>query len=183
MIITRSCKETLVDYQETNKILVQRKGGQKSIIILLRYCEHLKKKIKMNAKERHIELGTARIERDEEDVRNIITSIVAWIPELWEKGHPITNFATGGIATDDMKDDIIDLKERGEIARDEFVGRFTQDNTKLNYYDPIKRQPLKLFEKKTAKKKHSIPEDEGQSFTYIFAMYDEKRPDLFKLMD
>ena len=84
---------------------------------------------------------------------------------------------------DDRKDDITYLEERGEIARDEFVGRFTQDNTKLNYYDPIKRQPLKLFEKKTAKKKHSIPEDEGQSFTYIFAMYDEKRLDLFKLMD
>ena len=32
-----------------------------------------------------------------------------------------------------MKDDIVDLKERGEIARDEFVGRFTQDNIKLNY--------------------------------------------------
>ena len=42
-------------------------------------------------------------------------------------------FATGGTATDDMKDDIVDLKERGEIARDEFVGRFTQDNIKLNY--------------------------------------------------
>ena len=42
---------------------------------------------------------------------------------------------------------------------------------------------MKLFEKKTAKKKHSIPEDEGQSFIYIFAMYDEKRLDLFKLMD
>ena len=95
--------------------------------------EHLKKKIKMKAKERNVELDTARIERDEEDVRNITTSIVAWLPELWEKGHTITNFATGGTATDDMKDDIIDLKERGEIARDEFVGRFTQDNIKLNY--------------------------------------------------
>ena len=84
---------------------------------------------------------------------------------------------------DDMKYDIIDLKERGEIAQDEFVGRFKQDNTKLNYYDPIKRQPLALFEKKTTKKKHSIPEDKGQSFTDIFAMYDEKKLDLRKIMD
>ena len=92
-------------------------------------------------------------------MRNIITCIDAWLPELCEKGHPITSFATGEIATHDMKGDIIDLMERGEIARDEFLGRFTQDNTKLNYYDPIKAQPLKLFEKKTTKKKHSIPED------------------------
>ena len=39
---------------------------------------------------------------------------------------------------DDRKDDITYLEERGEIARDEFVGRFTQDNKKLNYYDRIK---------------------------------------------
>ena len=52
----------------------------------------------------------------------------------------------GESATDNMKDDIIDLKGRGEIARDEFVGRFTHENTKLNYYDPVKRQPLKLFD-------------------------------------
>ena len=51
------------------------------------------------------------------------------------------------------------MKERVEIARDEFVKRFTQDNTKLNYYDLIKRQPLKPFEKKATKKKHSIPEN------------------------
>ena len=84
---------------------------------------------------------------------------------------------------DDRKDDITYLEERGEIARDEFVGRFTQDNKKLNYYDPIKRQPLKLFQKKTTKKKHSIPEDEGQSFTDIFAMFDERKLDLCKIMD
>ena len=54
------------------------------------------------------------------------------------KGHPITIFARGEIVTDDMKDEIIDSKKRGEIARDEFVGRFTRENTKLNYHDPIK---------------------------------------------
>ena len=84
---------------------------------------------------------------------------------------------------DDMKYDIIDLKERGEIAQDEFVGRFKQDNTKLNYYDPIKLQPLALSEKKTTKKKHSILEDKGQSFTDIFTAYDDKKLDLRKIMD
>ena len=44
-------------------------------IVALR--EHLNKKIKKNAKERHVELSTTRIERDEEDVRNIITCIHA----------------------------------------------------------------------------------------------------------
>ena len=95
----------------------------------------------------------------------------------------MTNFAVGEIATDNFKDDIIDLKEREKIARYEFVGRFTQENTKSSYYTSIKLQALKMFEKKTTKKKHSIPEDEGQSFTDIFAMDDEKKLDLHKIMD
>ena len=77
----------------------------------------------------------------------------------------------------------IDLKEREEIAGDEFFRTYTQEGTKLSYYDPFKQQPLKLFENKTTKKKHSTPEDEGQSFTDIFAMHDEKKLDLRKIMD
>ena len=150
-------------------------------IVALR--EHLNNKVKKKTKERHLELGTSRIERDEEDVSSIITYIYAWLPELWGKDHPITSFAAGEIATDDVKDDIIDLRERGEISRDEFVGRFTQENAKLSYYDPIKRQSLKLFEKKTTKKKHLKTEDEGQSFTNIFTMCNEKKLDLRKIMD
>ena len=76
--------------------------------------------------------------------------------------------------TANIKDDIIDLNKIGEIARDECAGRFTQGNRKLNYYE--------LFEK-TTKKKHSIPDDEGQSFTVIFAIYDGKKLDLRKIMD
>ena len=47
----------------------------------------------------------------------------------------------------------------------------------------MKPHPLKLIEKKTTKKKHLIPEDEGQSFTDIFTMCDKKKLDLLKIMD
>ena len=50
-------------------------------------------------------------------MRNIITCINAWVSGLQKKGHLRTSFATGEIATDDMKEDN-DLKERGGIARD-----------------------------------------------------------------
>ena len=126
---------------------------------------------------------TARIKQDKEDVRYIMTYIDAWLPAMWKKGHPTTDFATGEIVANDMKDNVIDLKEREGIARDELVGTFTKVNTKLNYYDPIKPQLFKLFEKKTTKKNHSIPEDECQSFTDIFAMYNKKKLDLRKIMD
>ena len=42
---------------------------------------------------------------------------------------------------------------------------------------------MKLIEKKTTKKKHLIPEDEGQSFNDIFAMCEMKKLDLLKIMD
>ena len=70
-----------------------------------------------------------------------------------------------------MKDGIIDLKEKGEISWEEFVRRFTRDNTKLNYCDPIKRQPLKLLEEKTTNMKHSIPEMKvNHSLTFLQCM-------------
>ena len=79
------------------------------------------------------------------------------------------------IATDEMKDDIIDLKKRGEIAQDEFIERFTKENSTLTYYDPIKWQQFKLFEKKIVKNK--------QSFTEIFATFDQKKLDYGLLCD
>ena len=133
MTINRLCKD--IDGLSENR---QNPGATKiwakihHHIVALR--EH-HKKIKKKTKERHVELGISRIEQDEKDVRNIIICINAWLPELWEKTHPITNFAIGEIVTDNMRNDIIDLKERGGIVRVEFVGRFTQENTKLNYYD------------------------------------------------
>ena len=141
------------------------------------------KKIHKKSKQTHVDLGAGRIERDERDVTNIKTCIEAWLPDLWKNEHPITNFATGEIATAEMKADIIDLKNRGEVARDEFISRFTTERTKLTYYDPITRQDVKLFEKKKQQKKHSIPEDEGQSFTEILATFDQKKLNLRKIME
>ena len=78
------------------------------------------------------------MERDEVDMINIRTCIDTWLPDLLKHGDPITNFVPGEIATDEMINDIIDLKNRGEIARNEFIQRFTKNDSKLKYYDPIK---------------------------------------------
>ena len=95
----------------------------------------------------------------------------------------MTNFATGQIATSEMKEDILDLKKRGEGLRDEFVDRITKRDAKFTYYDPIKKQEIKLFEKKKQQKKHSIPEDEGQSFGEILASFDQKKLNLRKIAE
>ena len=61
------------------------------------------------------------MEHDEEDARNIRTCIDIWFSDLRKHGHPITNFASGEIATKEMINDIIDLKNRGEVADDKFI--------------------------------------------------------------
>ena len=61
------------------------------------------------------------MEHHEADVRNIRTCINTWLPDLRQHGHPITNFASGEIATDEMINDSIDLKNTGEVARNEFI--------------------------------------------------------------
>ena len=71
--------------------------------------------------QKHVQLSPGRMERDEANVRNISTCVDTWLPDLWKHGHSITNFASGEIATDEMINDIVDLKNRGEVARDEFI--------------------------------------------------------------
>ena len=58
-----------------------------------------------------------------------------------------------------------------------------KNNSKLKYYNPIKRNQLKLCKKETKNKKHSISEDEDQSFTEILATFDQKKLNLRKIMD
>ena len=82
-----------------------------------------------------------------------------------------------------MKADLNDIKGRGETARDEFIGRFTNADSPLSYYDPIKKQKFNLFEKKKSENKQSIPEDEGQSFTEVLASFDQRKLDLRRIMD
>ena len=133
--------------------------------------------------QKHVELSPGRMERDEADLRNIKTCIDTLLQNLWKHGHPISNFASGEIATEEIINDIIDSKNRREVARNEFIQRFKKNYSKLKYDDPIKRNQLKLFEKETRKKKHSILEDEGQSSTKFLAIFDQKKLNLRKIID
>ena len=109
--------------------------------------------------------------------------IKSWLPELWSSEQPITNFATGIKATDEMKEDSLNIKERGATARVSFIKELPTKENKDAYYSTIKRQPIKLFEKKGNTKKQGIPSDESQSFTEIFALFDQKTLDLRKNLE
>ena len=162
MTINKSCKYVGRQHRSGN---IENPGATQRWVRIHHHIfalrEHQNKKIKKKTMQKYVKLDPGRMERDKADVRNIRTCIDTWVPDLWKHGHPMTNFASGEIATDEMVNDIIDLKNRGEVARDEFIQRFTKNDSKLKYYDPIKRNQLGLSEKETKKKKHSIPENEG----------------------
>ena len=182
MTINRSCKDVGgLSGKTQNTGASQRWAKINHHIVALR--EYHNQRIRKKTSTKHVDLGSNRIKRDEIDVKNILSCIDTWLPNFWRSGHPVTNFATGEIATDEMKTDLNDIKERGETARDEFIERFTKADSPLSYYDPIKKQKFNLFEKKKSENKQSIPEDEGQSFTEVLATFDQRKLDLRSIMD
>ena len=144
--------------------------------------EKMDQKIRKKTKRKHADLGLSRIRRDMHDVGHIKSTIDSWLPQLWSSDTPITNISSGMKATEEMRDDIVDIKQRGETARDEFMRRFTTDSATETYYDPIKRQDLKLFKKVKQKKRPTIAEDESQSLTEILILYDQKKLNLKHFM-
>ena len=171
MTINRSSKETGgLSGKSENVGATERRGRIHHHMVAMR--ERLNKKIKKNTKHVNVELGKSRMERDERDVLMILSCVRNWVPNLWQPDQKITNIATRKIATEEMTKNALSVRKRGKEAMDMFIKRFTTseddiNNEKLSYYDPIKKQPMKLFNETVIKTKHTIPEDEDQSFAEI----------------
>ena len=126
MTINKSCENVGGLFGNTeNPGATQRQARIHHHIFALR--EHQNNEIKKKTMQKHFELGPGRMEHDEVDVRIIRTCIDTWLPNLWKHGQQ--------------------RRSRGEVARDKFIQRFTKTDSNLKYYDPIKRNQLKLFEK------------------------------------
>ena len=107
----------------------------------------------------------------------ILTCLKNWTPNTWHSDQPISNIATGKIATEAMGKNTAS----NELIYWEVY--FTGGYNHKSYYAPIKKQVVKLFKEGNAKKKHSIPEDKGQSFADILSIFDNKSLDLRKNME
>ena len=67
--------------------------------------------------------------------------------------------------------------------RDTFLGDLQSDTKKKVYYGTIKRQEIKLFSVKPQKKKLNVSSDECQSFSEVFALFDDKKLNLKMVME
>ena len=98
----------------------------------------------------HRELGSQKIERDENDVNNIIQCIETKLVNPFDIGKyqgekmPLINIATGTVAPSEVSESLLSAKEEGEKAMIEFVqARLISD--KANFWDPLKKTTSKPF--------------------------------------
>ena len=111
--------------------------------------ERMKKKISKKTKQKNIDLGKPRMQRDERDVSNVKDCIKAWLLCLWHPEREITNVSSGCKATIEMRDEIVGkLKKSAEAQSDEFHQRITTAEAEKSCYDPIKQNEFKLFKVK-----------------------------------
>ena len=111
--------------------------------------ERMNKKISKKTKQKHIDLGKPRMQRDERDVSNVKDCIKTWLLCLWHPEREITNISSGCKATIEMRDEIVGkLKKSAEAQSDEFHQRITTAEAEKSCYDPIKQNEFKLFKVK-----------------------------------
>ena len=128
------------------------------------------------------------MERDERDVLIIFSCLRIWVPNLWQPDQKITNIATRKIATEGTTKNVLSVREGGNEAMDMFIKRFITSGDDINkenlsYYHPIKKQPMQLFNETVIKTKHTIPEDEDQSFAEILSIFDNRNLNLREIME
>ena len=126
------------------------------------------------------------MERDERDAQMILTCLRKYTPNMWHADQPISNNATGKIATEAMCKNTLSIKERGHQAMSGFIVRFTlpeDTTTGKSYYAPIKKKTVNLFKEGNTTKKRYILDDEGQSFADVLSIFDNKSLDLRKITE
>ena len=182
MTINRSCKDIGGLSQSTNDPgTTERWTRNNHLMVALR--EHQNQKIRRHSRSTSRELGTAKIKRDEANVRCIQDYLEKWVPDILKPTQFIADISYGLKATEQMTIDSPDIKTRGAKSRDMFLEALSSKEKKEVYHDSIKRQEIKLFTvKEKRKKKESIALDESQSFAEVFSLFDEHKLDIRSIL-
>ena len=90
----------------------------------------------------HKGIGRNRIKRNEEDVVKLVAQFERY--DVFRQTTDLVAVTTGDVASDDIRNDLLQAQERGEAAVKTFVQeRLIKKETKL--HDNIKQQKLKMF--------------------------------------
>ena len=76
-------------------------------------------------------MGCSRKEKDDDDVKNVVMGVSTWLPSIWNPEQPIVKLDEGNLACEDMVNRVLNAEEKGEQLLQEFISRFTSENSKL----------------------------------------------------
>ena len=82
--VNRQCKDVGGIGGDTEKLGATERWVRSSHLIAA-LCDRMNKKIRKKAKQKHIDLGKPRMQRDERDVSDVQDCMETWLPSLW---HP-----------------------------------------------------------------------------------------------
>ncbi|KAK3735047.1 hypothetical protein QZH41_001743 [Actinostola sp. cb2023] len=95
----------------------------------------------------HSDLQSARISRDEADVRSLLAMLEEhWINPISNEQQDIVCLSTGKVATPKIQEDLLNAKAVGEKAYEAFrVQRLETDPPKVKFHDSLKKSKLQTF--------------------------------------
>ena len=182
--VNRSCKEIGGIIGKTENQGATERWMRVSHILAALKEQQNKKVYKKPKFSKHRELEKKRMVKDEDDVQRVVSGIETWVPDLWNNS-PLVHLSDGIVASEEMVANVLSAKENGKKGMNDFIARFTSSEHKFAFSDPIKKQPVHVFETmtKSKTKENSIPEDECESFGSVLAIFENIKLDLKYLMN
>ena len=80
-------------------------------------------------------MGYSKKGKDEDDGKNAAIEISTWLPSIWDLEQAIVKLDKGNVASENMVNSILKVEEKGEELLQEFISRFTSENSELKYSD------------------------------------------------
>ena len=124
-------------------------------------------------------MGYSKKVKDEDDGKNAAIEISTWLPSIWDLEQAIVKLDKGNVASENMVNSILKVEEKGEELLQEFISRFTSENSELKYSDSIKRHQVYTLEMPRQKDtNHSMTEGEKESFRSILSIFESQKLNL-----
>ena len=124
-------------------------------------------------------MGYSKKVKDEDDGKNAAIEISTWLPSIWDPEQAIVKLDKGNVASENTVNSILKVEEKGEELLQEFISRFTSENSELKYSDSIKRHQVYTLEMPRQKDtNHSMTEGEKESFRSILSIFESQKLNL-----
>ena len=93
----------------------------------------------------HKELAPAQIKTDLGAVEKVVHLLENVFSNPWAKEGDLTSLSTGVAATSEVHNDLLEARERGQKAVNEFVVSRCSSAPTTDYFDPLRKMKLKSF--------------------------------------